>query len=159
MKYILILFCLFLAACSEEGTSINIGSAMAPTIKDGEVVEFLSIEGGPSAIQRYDVVLFLDPTVDEKRYFIMRVWGLPDELIEIKEEAILVNGEQLESPEQIPLDELSNHGKFSTINLGNSEFFVMGDNLGNSWDSRFWGVLPGENIIGMWMKEPGTGDP
>ena len=89
----------------------------------------------------------------------MRVWGLPDELIEIKEEAILVNGEQLESPEQIPLDELSNHGKFSTINLGNSEFFVMGDNLGNSWDSRFWGVLPGENIIGMWMKEPGTGDP
>lgn len=151
MRYSILALILFMGACSRQNLYTNVGSSMSPTISDGEVVKVSPIAHNYDSIQRYDLVLFLDPTVPEKRYFLMRVWGLPGERIEIKNNTVTINGKLLEGPAEIEisLDKLSAYGKFSVIKLGESEFFVLGDNLGNSWDSRFWGALPSKNIIGV----------
>ena len=85
--------------------------------------------------------------------FIKRVIGLPHETIEIKDGEVLIDFGQ----DYLILDEsdylhpqIETRGNLKIV-LGENEYFVLGDNRIASSDSRHWGALPGEKIIGRAM--------
>lgn len=99
--------------------------------------------------KRGDVVV-LRPPLDTNKYFIKRIVGLPGERIVVNKEkqTIIYNKEH---PEGFILNEP--YVKFSSAKtadkeLGDTEYFVMGDNRDVSFDSRSWGALPREGITG-----------
>lgn len=101
--------------------------------------------------QRGDVVVFIYPE-DKKKDFIKRLVGLPGETIEIKGGSIYINGQPATEPifNQIYY---YNRGDFSAegqkITVPQNSYFVLGDNSTSSKDSRFWGFVPKENLLGQ----------
>lgn len=100
--------------------------------------------------QRGDVVVMKYP-LDTSRYFIKRVIGLPGETVHISGSTVsIVNAEHPEGftlaetyvdPDNVATNEMS-------VTLRESDYFVMGDNRRASADSRYWGPLPREDIVG-----------
>jgi signal peptidase I len=124
------------------------GESMVPTFHDKEyliVDEISYILGNP---HRGDVVIFRYPN-DTKRFFIKRIIGLPNEEIKINNgEITIINSE---NPNGFILDEPFLNEKFSTTTFfktGDKEYYVLGDNRNRSSDSRTWGALPDELMIG-----------
>lgn len=99
--------------------------------------------------QRGDVVVF-HPPFDDKVYYIKRIIGLPNERILINEDKIIIFNEKNPQGFILKEDYLKNHytvGKIDLI-LGEDEYFVLGDNREVSYDSRKWGPVKREKIIG-----------
>ena len=136
--------------------------------------------------QRGDVAVFRypkDPSVD----YIKRVIGLPGDHIVYRNKRLYINGEQItltdfgryeasgvgitmagaqlleEDLESKPHNILIDHDR-PVLNMeyrvADNEYFVMGDNRDNSNDSRFWGTVPQENLVGkafmIWMNWDST---
>ncbi len=97
--------------------------------------------------ERGEVVVFRYPEDPSKRH-IKRVIGLPGESILVEEGRVYVESEE----EKFILEEnylyLPKSKQETSFSLEEQEYFVMGDNRGASRDSRNWGALPKENIIG-----------
>jgi signal peptidase I len=141
--------------------------SMLPTIEvnDRVMVNKLAYRWGEP--QRGDVVVFRDPREEEveesipeavirsvleavgirtrgREDLIKRVIGLPGETVEVRNNQIVVNGTPLEEPylpEVFMPDE-------PPITLGAAEVFVMGDNRNASFDSRRFGPIPLDDLIG-----------
>jgi len=99
--------------------------------------------------QRGDVIVLKYP-LDQTQRFIKRIIGLPGEGVQVKDGkiTILKDGKNLILDETKYLPDLkSTDGDKSWI-LKDNEYFVLGDNRPYSYDSRRWGVLPKEDIIG-----------
>jgi signal peptidase I len=102
-------------------------------------------------LRRGDVIVFRYPK-NIKQFFIKRVIGLPGEKVEIKNNQVKVYNSDY--PSGVVLDEASYLPSFTatsgdeTYNLSEKEYLVLGDNRSHSSDSRFWGPVPTEDIIG-----------
>lgn len=124
------------------------GASMDPTFSSGQylIVDELSYRLG--APDRGDVIIFKYPK-DPTQYFIKRVIGLPGETVKIQNGQVYVTET---SGNTIKLDESyvtnKGNGADTSITLPPSQYFVMGDNRPESSDSRTWGTLPRQNIIG-----------
>jgi len=92
--------------------------------------------------KRGDVVVFHAP--DQPKDYIKRVIGLPGETIQIDSGQVLVD----EQPVDEPYETQRYTRSAGTVTLGENELFLMGDNRGNSRDSRTWGPLPIEEVVG-----------
>ena len=124
------------------------GSSMIPTFEDGEYLIVDEISYRFSDPMRGEVIIFQYPK-DTSKFFIKRIIGLPFETVEIRDGNIVVTNTA--HPDGIVvaepyLTEFS-HESFS-ITLGADEFFVLGDNRPASSDSRVWGPLHRDFIIG-----------
>ncbi len=125
------------------------GASMEETFQSGEylIVDQLSYQFHTP--NRGDVIVFRYPN-DPSKFFIKRVIGLPGETIAIDGNVVTITNEV--SPNGIILDEpyikSMDNGTTMTEKLGAREYFVMGDNRDQSSDSRVWGVLQEERIIG-----------
>ena len=110
-------------------------------------------------IRRGDIVAFKSPG-DPKVPFIKRVIGLPGETLEIRDKTVYINGRELEESYKhfidpniyergsgIPSDYIARDNFGPKVIPANS-YFMMGDNRDNSNDSRFWGVVDGNMVIG-----------
>jgi signal peptidase I len=94
---------------------------------------------------RQQVVVFRAPLPGAPD-FIKRIIGLPGDTVEIRRGVAWVNGKPLEEPYlSAPPDSLEN---FTAVKVPSASYFVMGDNRGNSYDSRYWGFVPRSGIIG-----------
>lgn len=84
--------------------------------------------------------------------FIKRLVGLPGDKVEISNEKIIVNGKVLETPKIFSQIHYYNTGSFgregNVVTVPENSYFVLGDNSGNSKDSRYWGFVPKENLKG-----------
>lgn len=124
------------------------GSSMDPTFENGDYLIVDQISKRFSEPKRESVLIIRYP-VDPSKFFIKRLIGFPNETIEIKNGIVTIFNES--HPEGFSLDnsyiEHEKSDNFS-IKLGDSEYFVMGDNRANSSDSRVWGPLPSEDIVG-----------
>jgi len=100
--------------------------------------------------QRGDVIVFIYPG-DPSRDFIKRLIGLGGETIEIKEGDIYVNDIIVEDPflKDVYYYNRGDYGREGQkITIPENHYYVLGDNSGSSSDSRFWGFVPEENVIG-----------
>ena len=98
--------------------------------------------------ERGDIIVF-HPPHEPNREFVKRVVGLPGERVSIKDGQLLIAGESLPSSYSIGLSSSENQ---IFAPLGNDDYFVLGDNRGQSTDSRDWGPVPLDNIIGkVWV--------
>ena len=124
------------------------GSSMDPTFKNGDYLIVDQLSKRFSEPARESVLIIRYP-VDPSKFFIKRLIGFPNETIEIKNGVVTIFNKS--HPEGFSLDnsyiEHKKNDNFS-IKLGDSEYFVMGDNRANSSDSRVWGPLPSEDIVG-----------
>ncbi len=124
------------------------GASMDPTFDNGQylVVDELSYRFDEPS--RLDVVIFKYPK-DPSQYFIKRIIGLPNETVRIDQNSVTIttkNGEEIALNEPYVVNK--GNGGTLTKTLSDGEYFVMGDNRPESSDSRFWGILPRENIVG-----------
>lgn len=124
------------------------GPSMQPTFHTGQVLVVSRVNYLLTNPQRGEVAVFNAPNVssDEPPY-IKRVIGLPGDTIEIKDMMVYVNGQQLNEPYINEPCELRMCGDNSWT-LGPDEYFFMGDNRNHSRDSRVFGGVKRERIIG-----------
>ena len=130
--------------------------SMENTIMTGDQIFGNRLAYVKSDPQRYDIVIFYYPD-DEKQKFIKRVIGLPGETVQIMDDgSIYINGEKLEENYGMEVIKPETIGRAAEpIELGDDEYFVMGDNRNNSSDSRtdMVGNIKRENIIGKaWLR-------
>lgn len=131
-----------------QRTEVN-GASMENTLDNGDnlIVDKISYRFGSP--KRFDVVVFPYPQ-DPSTFFIKRVIGLPGETVQIDANGrIYINGQVLE--ENFGREAISNPGLAENpIQLGQDEYFVMGDNRNNSMDSRDArvGLIKGRSMIG-----------
>jgi signal peptidase I len=118
------------------------GNSMEPTLQNGEfvIVNKLAYKLGSPKIG--DVVVFHYPR-DPSQEYIKRIIGLPGDHVNIMNGLVYLNDEIL--PE--PYIAAPARNKFET-NVPEDSLFVLGDNRNNSSDSRSWGPLPTEYVIG-----------
>ena len=93
--------------------------------------------------QRGDVIVFHYP-LDPSKDFIKRVIGLPGDTVQTTSTEVIVDGQILHEPY---INDASNPND-NTLKLGPDQFFVMGDNRNNSFDSRSWGPVNKSYIVG-----------
>ncbi len=90
-----------------------------------------------------DIVVFRFPN-DETQSFVKRIIGMPGDTVGVQRGTVFVNGEPLDEPYVV-------HDSNETLPpfvVGEAEYYVMGDNRLQSNDSRNWGPVPEDNIIG-----------
>ncbi|MDD4625334.1 MAG: signal peptidase I [Candidatus Paceibacterota bacterium] len=130
------------------------GASMEPNYHSGDYLIIDEISYRFNEPERGDVIVFKYPYNLSDRY-IKRVIGLPGETVEIKEGQIYISKEGGVSiinessylPEKF-IKEWKNLDDLAPITLKENQYFVLGDNRNASSDSRRWGTLPEENIIG-----------
>lgn len=132
------------------------GASMEPNFEDGEYLIVNEIGYHFDEPGRGDVIVFRYPK-DRQQYFIKRIIGLPGEKIKINEEGIRVySPDNLVSfllNESTYLDLSSYYYGESVYELGQDEYFVLGDNRPSSSDSRRWGPVKRSDIIGKaWIR-------
>jgi signal peptidase I len=146
--------------------------SMEPTLEIGDRVFVNKLAYDIGSLGRGDVIVFSNPHPEElpergtvsavlhwlgegigfaqpaDEDFIKRVIGLPGETIEIRDNVVYIDGEPLDEPYLIDAARQSN-GDFPETRIPAGHLFMMGDNRGNSADSRYGlGLVPIDKVIG-----------
>lgn len=106
--------------------------------------------------QSGDIIVFKFPK-DRSIDYIKRVVGVPGDEIEIKNKKLYLNGEPTSDPyahyttTQILPGSVSPKDNLGPITVPEGKYFVMGDNRDNSSDSRFWGFVENNDVLGKAM--------
>lgn len=136
------------------------GASMKPNFNSGEYILTDKISYRFSEPDRGDVIVFTSPT-DPDVDFIKRIIGLPGEKVKITDGKVVIindqnkNGFVLEEPYEIqgPTAGGKEAPQNTEIPIDDNQYFVLGDNRLESFDSRSWGTLPRKNIIGKaWLR-------
>ncbi len=167
-----VLVVLLLRAYVVQAYNIPSGS-MKPTLLVGDFILVNKLVYDLSEPKRGDIVVFKWP-VNPKIDFIKRIIGMPGDVIEVKDYQVYINGKPLplkkvgevyeDGNKKLIFEETLPNGVKHKIALyedpimlrkdvpqtviPDGYYFVMGDNRDNSEDSRYWGFLPRENIVG-----------
>ncbi len=131
--------------------------SMSPTLELGDHVIADMKAYQTKEPQRGDLIIFKYPVIESAPY-VKRLIGLPGETIEIRNRMVYVNGNPLieRHVQYTNPDSISKH--YGPYNLGQGEYFVLGDNRDNSQDSRYWGPVKKSLILGQarylyWAKD------
>ncbi len=98
-------------------------------------------------LRRGDVIVFKYPQNPEVAY-VKRLIGLPGETVEVKGHTVYINHEPLVEKYTQYIDPNSMYESWPPTVVPPGQYFAMGDNRDNSQDSRFWGCVPRDHIIG-----------
>lgn len=137
------------------------GESMEPTLQSEDRL-LLNKQGH---IDRFDIVVFPDPTEDTSRssqapkQFIKRVIGLPGDHVRVESDVLYINDEPIDEPylEQklngleewdLYTQDFSLESITGQSVVPEEHYFLLGDNRGNSKDSRMFGFVPAESVMG-----------
>jgi signal peptidase I len=106
--------------------------------------------------KRQQIIIFKPPFDPTQPDYVKRVIGLPGDTVDIKDGSVWINGKRLEENYTLGPSELAPPGQappgYSDMKfpyrVPQDCYFAMGDNRGNSYDSRFWGCVPRKDILG-----------
>ncbi len=169
---VIVIIVLLIRTFVAQAYNIPSGS-MKPTLLVGDFILVNKLVYRFSEPQRGDIVVFkypIDPSID----FIKRIIALPGEEVEVRNNQVFINGKPLPLIEvgrgeengirKVIYEEVLPEGTkhnvqfyedfpfskrdFGPVVVPPNHYFVMGDNRDNSEDSRYWGFLPRENIVG-----------
>ncbi len=172
--FIAILLALFIRAFVVQAFKIPSGS-MKPTLQIGDhilVNKFIYGVKLPftqftlipwKKPERGDIIVFVYP-VEPDKDFIKRVIGIPGDEVEIRDKEVFINGEPFEendatytkfTEDRVFPGDVNPRDNFGPVTIPENQYFVLGDNRDNSYDSRFWGfvderALKGEAFIIYW---------
>lgn len=118
--------------------------SMEPTLTEGDMIAANKIIYRFSEPKRADIIVFKYP-LNPDRDFVKRLIGLPGEKVQIKNSTLYINGKVVAQPF---LPKGLKYQDYGPITVPKDKYFMMGDNRNNSLDSRVWGEMPKENIIG-----------
>ncbi|NWF64458.1 MAG: signal peptidase I [Chloroflexi bacterium] len=118
------------------------GFSMLPTLEDGEFVLVSKLSYTFGDFERGDIIVFHFPLNPEEE-LVKRIIGLPGDKVLVQSGQVYVNGNLLDEPyiHAAPLYS----GEWIVTD---GYLFVLGDNRNNSNDSKDWGLLPQENVVG-----------
>lgn len=126
------------------------GNSMIPTLQSGDylITEKLNYRfRNPKA---GEIIVLKNPR-DESQDFIKRIIALPGDTLEISNNIVYVNGKALKE-NYLPVGTPTRSGAFVTektpVKAGSNQYFVFGDNREHSSDSRNWGPVTKEEIVG-----------
>ena len=142
-------FCSYLFFSRLIVTAVEIkGASMSPTLAAGDrflLNRFAFLHREP---QRGELVVLRDPETNE--LIVKRIVGMPCETVIMQNDHIYVNGRLLSEPyasAAVRFDHASPLGKATVILR--DHYFVLGDNRSRSLDSRAFGAVPRESIVGV----------
>jgi len=124
------------------------GESMYPTFLNGDYLIVDELTYRFQEPERGDVIVFKYPG-DPKVFYIKRIIGLPGETVTIERGQVTIketNGATVTLEEPYVVAEDATYTLDAS--LGNEQYFVMGDNRPRSSDSRVWGALPKDHIMG-----------
>jgi len=124
------------------------GVSMEPTLHNQEYILVNKAAYVFHPPHRGDVIVFeypRDPQVD----YVKRIIAIPGDVISVVGENVTVDGVTLREPYINQVDPFNPFQPIYHQIVPTNDYFVMGDNRGNSSDSRQWGLVPGRNIIGQ----------
>lgn len=126
------------------------GNSMIPTLHDGEQVfaEKLSINN--NSIKRGEILIIKHPK-QPKVLLVKRVIGLPNDDVEIRDNFVFVNDVKINEPYLSPDTKTSGYGEIpnnTKIRIDEGGYLLLGDNRENSADSREWGLIDENLIVG-----------
>ena len=140
--------------------------SMRPTLMEGDrilVNKFLFGAQVPftawrlpvvSAPKRGDIIVFRSPD-DDHRDFIKRLVAFEGELVEIKDFRLWIDGQLVTEPPIFRERSYYNRGDYGkpglAVRVPAGHYFVLGDNSSSSRDSRYWGFLPKDHMVGKAM--------
>lgn len=125
------------------------GPSMSDTLLDGDKLFVTVADMRANGPERFDVIICKYPNRNDQ--YVKRVIGLPGETLRVKNGVLYIDGEAIEEPflsdaRTVRFDKGSNN--FGPIEIGEGEYFVMGDNRDDSNDSRNVGVITEDMVIG-----------
>ena len=133
---ILIVVCIWVVPEYVIQRTVVSGDSMVDTLQNGDSLLVDKVSYRFSDPERYDIIVFYPKGRDVEEYYVKRIYGLPGETIQIKNNEIYVNGEKI--PDEYGYDEMLSYGMAEEpVTLGPDEYFVLGDHRSISLDSRF----------------------
>lgn len=121
------------------------GNSMLPNYENGQFLLADKLRGNDCEINRYDVVV----AKSDIGVLIKRVVGMPGETLEIRNDGyVYINNIKLEKLAEYQSESMDNY-EILKVHLGEDEYFLMGDNVNYSSDSRILGNFSKEKIIGI----------
>lgn len=133
------------------------GESMMPTLENGNLLIINKIVDEIDDLTRFDVIVFHATPEDD---FVKRIIGLPGDKVEYKNDVLYINNKAVKEPylEKYKMglngENLTGDFTLKGISNGMSEvvpkdhIFVLGDNRKDSYDSRYFGFVPIENVVG-----------
>ncbi|MBQ3421026.1 MAG: signal peptidase I [Romboutsia sp.] len=125
------------------------GLSMHPTLNNNDILIMNKIPKYNKTIKHGDIVIFnaspFEHNKSQKVYYIKRIIGMPGDKVVITNGGVYLNDSVLEEPY---LENIKTDGNINIIVPDNS-YFVLGDNRGGSADSRIFGVISHEDVVGI----------
>lgn len=123
------------------------GPSMNTTLKTGQQLLVEKVTYYFTDPKQGDIVVFTPPGYEDDTLYIKRVVGRPGDTVQVKDGYLYVNGEKYEDPQWT--EPILNAGVAEDeVTVGEDEYFVVGDNRNNSSDSRDFGVVDKDRIMG-----------
>lgn len=122
------------------------GSSMEPTLKDGDIMILNEIGYHLNGVKRFDIVVVKKDNDNDR--IIKRVIGLPGETVAFKDNKLFINDEVVEENFSHDVTHNFDLSEIDETVIPDDYYFVVGDNRGNSKDSRIIGLINKSEIKG-----------